>query len=1027
MRCATRPFFTFISLLLVAFGTASAQDKPAAKSNTWLQKKYSLYHSEAALNHEHWFAHMGTDMQLAADTEMRIDQVIEGAQSGMSHYKYKQYHAGLPVFGCTYTLHEDNGKVVSASGHFAPNIALRTTKPTLGADAAVVLAKQKMKAVNYSNKQKTPVLCLIEPGFPKPSGAEVRLAWMTDLTSERPFKKYRFFIDASNGKVLASWSLVHEQGVPSIAQTGYYGTRQIVTDSLGPQSFVLHDSTRAITVQNGSLQENFTSTTSNWNLTSANKDEAALDAHFCTQEYYDMMLNDYQWHGVDGQGGPLKVLIHQNQASAVNAYWDGEDSNYGDGNCIYGPLTTLEIVGHEFTHGMVDYTSGLIYDSESGAINESLSDMFGKMLEYNTDPTHFSWDLGHSFALTPDAEPFRVMDDPKSVRMPAFYQGEYWNADADVHTNSSIGNLWFVMLCDGRQGVNELNQPYNVPAIGFEKVGQIVFETNRAYLSENSNYVAFCTFSTEVAVQKYGATSVEANAVREAWKAVGVTAITGGGLDLKIVNSFWFPSISCDVNTYLPIKVIIENISDVDYNPTTSNKANLLLLSVAAPDKTVSVDMPIPAGGVIEVPINDWIFATEPMTVSIRIELDFQDAVVSNNVGEGYYYVLEPQWNDVLLHPIHVILENCFDDSLRFFAFLSNASCYPIASGTKFSLEIRDENNQIVSLIEDTITTNLEPFEGHFIMGQLPIGLNNNITATLFFAADPKMDNNETTADLPSSLPIVSDYLNTFTNDPSLDPYLSFGGFGSDNALYYQGNQMLAATGFFDDTSDVVRCPKLEDIIKDEYAFGFLHDIKTCLDFSTSATPQLEFDLAQFRNNLVDPNDLYSSMLILKWNGSHSGQEVIYGQQEGVKQHRTYALPSNFRGQLDLEFYTEIGEFFDLSNSNLSIHDFQLFDNLQFKGITSVINEPGATVQLRLAPNPAQELVSITSNITIESVRVSDMQGRVVLDRQLQAAACRTEEAVSFLPNGIYLLTAQVRDADGQVHKAVEKLVVLRI
>ncbi|MEZ4933141.1 MAG: M4 family metallopeptidase [Saprospiraceae bacterium] len=112
-------------------------------------------------------------------------------------------------------------------------------------------------------------------------------------------------------------------------------------------------------------------------------------------------------------------------------------------------MTTLEVVGHEFTHGIVDYTSSLIYSNES-SMNESMADIMGKALEYESDPANFSWELGHSFHLSPEAKPSRL-DDPKSVEMPAYYGGEFWYDGGGV-CNSAISSLWFVMLVDGRQG-----------------------------------------------------------------------------------------------------------------------------------------------------------------------------------------------------------------------------------------------------------------------------------------------------------------------------------------------------------------------------------------------------------------------------------------------------------------------------------------------------------------------------------------------------------------------------------------------
>ena len=109
--------------------------------------------------------------------------------------------------------------------------------------------------------------------------------------------------------------------MPSTAKTRYYGTKNIITDRIGARNFKLHDPTRGegITVFRTDLN-NFTNTSSSWDLTNSSQDEVALDAHYCSQEYYDMMKGAFEWEGLDGAGKALNVLVHNNGAGEGNAF-----------------------------------------------------------------------------------------------------------------------------------------------------------------------------------------------------------------------------------------------------------------------------------------------------------------------------------------------------------------------------------------------------------------------------------------------------------------------------------------------------------------------------------------------------------------------------------------------------------------------------------------------------------------------------------------------------------------------------------
>ena len=248
-------------------------------------------------------------MNLSNGSEMVLAEEISD-QNGFVHYKFRQQYKGLPIFGNTYILHEQNGKIKSANGLYTPMADVNTT-PAFSADNALSLLKLEVKAKRYSNHQHTPPLYLIDPAFPKTSG-QLKLAYKVDLETFEPYNKVRYFVDAEEGTIITKFPLMHNEGVPSTAHTKYYGVQNITTDSIGPGSYRLHDPTRGdgITIIDNSNGEIFTNDSPVWDLGNDVQDEVALDAHYCTQQYFDMMLERFDWKGYDGNGGEMICTVH---------------------------------------------------------------------------------------------------------------------------------------------------------------------------------------------------------------------------------------------------------------------------------------------------------------------------------------------------------------------------------------------------------------------------------------------------------------------------------------------------------------------------------------------------------------------------------------------------------------------------------------------------------------------------------------------------------------------------------------------
>ena len=149
------------------------------------------------------------------------------------------------------------------------------------------------------------------------------------------------------------------------------------------------------------------------NGSNTNRESAAVDAQYGTNATWDYYKNTFGRNGIFGTGAGSYNRVHYGK-NYVNAFWDGTKMTYGDGNgTTYGPLTSLDVAGHEMTHGVTENTAGLTYSGESGGLNEATSDIFGSMVEFSAansqDPGDYligeEFDLAAAPRPAPDGQP----------------------------------------------------------------------------------------------------------------------------------------------------------------------------------------------------------------------------------------------------------------------------------------------------------------------------------------------------------------------------------------------------------------------------------------------------------------------------------------------------------------------------------------------------------------------------------------------------------------------------------------------
>ncbi len=465
---------------------------------------------------------------------------------GHTHYRYQQHYQNIPVEGAIYVVHEKHGRAATSNGKIVRNIALSTT-PQLDAAMAIDVALQHFGDVPYlwndtymeaqikriknddnATFYPSPELVIASEHYSK-NGQDYRLAWKMDIFTKGEHARQLVYVDAQTGAILYTLDQCHSTAATGTAETRYSGTQTFQTDfDTITNLYRLRDYTRGGGVETFDLNQSdsisdavdFLDLDNYWNVANAQNDNAAYDAHWGSQVAYDYYLNEHGRNSYDDNGSTIISYIHKG-INWFNARWTGQWMEYGDGT--NNPLTSIDVVGHELTHGVTGNSAGLIYQNESGALNESFSDIFGTAIEFYGQGNG-NWLVGtQNFTL-------RDMSDPNSFGDPDTYFGAHWwtsvGDNGGVHTNSGVQNHWFYLLTVGGNDTNDLGDVFNVTGLGMDKAAAIAYRNLSVYLTPSSNYFDARQGAIQSAEDLYGSCSFEVLQTIHAWYAVGVGADT---------------------------------------------------------------------------------------------------------------------------------------------------------------------------------------------------------------------------------------------------------------------------------------------------------------------------------------------------------------------------------------------------------------------------------------------------------------------------------------------------------------------
>ncbi len=470
-------------------------------------------------------------------------------QLGNIHYRYELTYESHTIHDAQFIVHVNNEKIYAVNGNLFRNITILNT---IALSESAVLQKllDKINAQRYKwQMPEEENLLQKETNNPRatyyPKGEIILLKDKTtqqykytysfNVYADKPLKRAIYYVDASTGAIVFENNLIHEGNANGTAVTKYSGTQAIKTDSTSPTSFRLRETTRGqgvetynmLTGTNYGNAVDFTDTDNNWNNVNTAKDEVATDAHWGAEKTWDYYWYRYERNSIDNLGFKIKSYVHYD-VSYANAFWDGQRMTYGDGNSSWQPLVALDICAHEITHGLTTFTANLDYESESGAMNEAFSDIFGTAIEFYAKPATANWLMGEDIGT-----PMRSMSNPGTYNDPGTYGGPYWvnqigctpsnaNDYCGVHTNSGVLNHWFYFLSVGGSGTNGINQTYNVTGVGVDTAGAIAFRLLTHYLINTSQYADARLYAIIAAADLYGNCSQAVQSVTNAFHAVGI-------------------------------------------------------------------------------------------------------------------------------------------------------------------------------------------------------------------------------------------------------------------------------------------------------------------------------------------------------------------------------------------------------------------------------------------------------------------------------------------------------------------------
>lgn len=493
--------------------------------------------------------------------QFKIVSEQSDSTTGTYHVRTIEQYKGIPIYGSGQTVALDaNNQVYASLGNVTQSLArtLIPTEPSIDKDQAIATVKEDIESQIGTVKHYDGIDSQL---MIYPHNGRYDLVYLVKASTSNPAPGYyHYFVNALSGEVIDSFNKIHEVDIATLSPvTGrgldLHGTMQSFpvgkdlatgTSYLYGASLANRNTVPMATFSAKRMEEfvymlgaafGFTgyevSTNSSTNFF---YDPAAISAHYNSDKVNKYYQAVHKRNSLDNNGMTLINTVHIG-VKWNNAAWNGKQMMYGDGDGIkFNSLAGgLDVAGHEMTHGVIEHSADLVYQDESGAINESLADILGNFAEmYGT--SEVEWELGEDITTPniPGDGGLRSLSNPRSKtvseayglkdnRYPDHYADRYIGTldKGGVHINSSINNKAAYLISQGG-----INNDITITGIGKSKTERIYYRALTLYLTSNSGFhdmrEAAIHAARDLYPDKNGAPSVETKAVMDAYSSVGV-------------------------------------------------------------------------------------------------------------------------------------------------------------------------------------------------------------------------------------------------------------------------------------------------------------------------------------------------------------------------------------------------------------------------------------------------------------------------------------------------------------------------
>jgi bacillolysin len=436
----------------------------------------------------------GAAFGLKATPDLRVKRVQSSDEVGMDHVRFQQLHHGIPIAAAEIIVHLQGPNVLAVNAKTLADLDRVATVPAIqSAEASRVVRELLAKHLALTNALLTePALEILNRGLLDRTRGPTRLAWFIEAT--RADSRRFFWVDAQTGKVLLHFN----QFAHALDRRIYTAN---CTSSL-PGSLVR--------LEGGP----------------PTGDADADNAYTFAGDTYNFYWAEFGRDSYDGAGAPLISTVHwtpvSGQCNYPNAGWNGEQMVYGDDYA-----SADDVVAHELTHAVTEHSANLFYYMQSGALNESYSDIFGETVDLingrGTDTPEVRWLLGEDLPIGAIRNMMNptMFGNPGKMSDPEFTCEDPGGDGGGVHSNSGVPNHAYALMVDGGA-----YNGHTITGIGLTKAAHIEYRALTTYLISGSdfldNYNALYQSCNDL-IGTYGITASDLVQVQNALLAVEMT------------------------------------------------------------------------------------------------------------------------------------------------------------------------------------------------------------------------------------------------------------------------------------------------------------------------------------------------------------------------------------------------------------------------------------------------------------------------------------------------------------------------